>query len=130
VTITGNVTQEDKPFPALLNVASDALPFPTSKVNADGSYTFTFIPGTEPDRNKIGPFLPGVHFVLVKAIYTGYATGFNSANYLVQSDLPTSDNCTPISVQVLKVTGPVTCFAAGRADSCQARHPCGLCLDE
>jgi hypothetical protein len=105
VTLLGNVTHEGKPFPASVILYSDALPLEEKGSSADGSYTGAFIPGTERDRNKIGPPLPGVHFALVKAIAPGYETGMASVNYLLLSEIGNTEDCTPLAIQVARVTG-------------------------
>lgn len=105
VTLVGNVTQDGKPFQATVALYSDALPLEEKGSAADGSYTGAFVPGTERDRNKIGPPLPGVHFAIVKAIATGYETGIASVNYLLQSEIGNTEECAPLAVQVTRVTG-------------------------
>lgn len=104
LVLKGNVLSDGVYVPANVSFYSDALPLKSVPVNGDGSFTFSFVPGTEPKRNQLGPFLPGVHYALAKATALGYETGDTSANYLVLSDLNT-DDCIPLPVQVRAVTG-------------------------
>ena len=101
VTVVGTVTSDGKPINAVVQVLSDALP-QKGFSSTSGTFSFTFTPGQEPNRNLLGTFQNGLHTVSAKASATGFSDAIpTSATYLVEQPLA----CASLPVQVLKVVG-------------------------